>query len=118
MTAPKASRQRVAVSRMLYSSDCARLALVDAARGARLARDFGVAAVFERRPAADIRALFDASPRKPLQAPDQLAEALPTGFKVGELVEAGAAGREQHHLTVDGRGSGERKRMVEITAHV
>src|SRR5580704_15144794 len=71
MTAPKASRQSVAVNRMLYSSDCPRFAWEDAARRARLARDFGVAAEFERRPATDIRALFDTSPWKPLQ-PSQL----------------------------------------------
>ncbi len=119
MTAPKASRQRVAVNSRLYSSDCVRTEPERAPWDEPVARDLLAAEALERRGAADIRVHFDTGSRKPprpgpwrrkrsllalattvptvqlryaLKACDELAEALAASFEIDKLIEAGAGG--------------------------
>jgi hypothetical protein len=66
MTAPKASRQSVAVSRMLYSSDCLPEEPEPVPRRELFARDLLFAEALERRGAAGIGVHFDAELGKPL----------------------------------------------------
>jgi hypothetical protein len=65
MTAPKASRQSVAVKRMLYSSDRVREEPEPGPRLELFARDLFFAEALGRRGAADIRVHFDVELAKP-----------------------------------------------------
>ena len=100
ITAPSASRQRVAVSSMLYS---VRGGLRPRALLRFLLRlalgGLAAAEAAERRPG-----------RRSRQPLDDLAEALAAAFEVLEGVEAGAGGREQDDLAGRGRGGGAARR--------
>src|SRR3954468_15192261 len=83
MTAPKASRHRVAVRRMLYSSGC-----VGPGRVGGLVLQARDMLAPPSAPAADLL------PGRR----HEVLERAPAGLVVGELVEARTRGREQDHL--------------------
>src|SRR5271155_5408730 len=119
MTVPAASRQSVAVSRMLYSIVGALVPVLGAAE--EPARPPGRS---DRRAAwaAAINAGFDAPPRSPspvagrCDSPlaDELSEPLAAGLEVAELVKARAGRREQHDLPGLGGRAGGGHRGLEI----